>query len=460
MRYDTIVVGAGAAGTAVAQELARDREHQVLLLEAGAPKKSPDDWYTIVGDSDEIWPRRRVRRSAWTDPAQYPSGLGLGGSARINGMLALPGLPSDFNSWAAEFHAPSWTWAAVAPIVTDLTKRSSMPTKAQLSPLDIAMYRAAAEIGIDTDAQLALGDSGAGVIGISHDQDGRTLSAEALQPGRQLPKNLTVICDDAVTGFTSGTPMRVYCGNGHEYEANQVVLTAGVLGTPALLQRAGVQRLGIGRNFRDHASIAIPLQMRHDGPAAYWMDMAIRLDARQPGDAMLLPFYRPDSRADGGAEAFLLAAAMCCDSAGEIIEDSTGQVCVEARQLTSSADIEAMDVALDTACALIARISDIAVPTDEELMSVLRGSAGVARINALSGYPGRLFHGCGTARVGRSDDPHAVVDENGKVFGWDRLYVMDASILPRVPRAPTHVSTSVIATHLARRLRLGQVATD
>lgn len=460
MRYDTIVVGAGAAGIAVAQELARDHACRVLLLEAGAAKKSPADWYTIVADSDEIWPRRQVRRSASSEPVPYASGLGLGGSARINGMLALPGLPSDFDRWAAEFHAPSWTWASVTPIISELTARSSMPTVTQLSPLDLAIYRAASGLGIDTQAQLALGDSGAGVIGISHDHDGRTLSADALQIGRQSQQNLTVICDDVVTGFTSGTPMRVYCGNGHEYQANQVVLTAGVLGTPALLQRAGVQRLGIGQNFRDHASIAIPLQMRQDAPAAYWMDMAIRLDARQPGDAMVLPFYRPGSRADGGAEAFLLAAAMCCESAGEIIEDSAGEVCIDARQLTSSADIEAMDVALDTARALIERISDIAVPNDAVLMSVLHGAGGIARISALRGYPGRLFHGCGTARVGRSDDPYAVVNEDGKVFSWDHLYVMDASILPRIPRAPTHVSTSVIATHLARRLRLGQVTTD
>lgn len=453
MKYDTIVIGAGAAGIAVASELASDPDHQVLLLEAGPARRSPQDWYTAVSNPEELWPRRHVTRSANSAPLPYSSGLGLGGSARINGMFALPGLPTDFDSWATGFEAPSWGWASVAPIVAELTARSSYATAQQRSPLDEAMYSAAADLGIATDVLLDSGDSGAGVIGLSQDSRGRTLAADDLQQEWPPPSNLTVICESMVIAIANGSPMSVQCSNGRGFEAQRIVLAAGVLGTPDLLSRAGVQRSGIGQNFRDHASIAIPLRMRRDGPAAYWMDIGIRLDARQPGDAMVLPFYRPHSRADGSAEAFLIAAVMCCESVGEVRRDAAGAISIEARQLTAIADIEAMDVALDTTCALIERIEDTAVPDDPDLMQLLHSMSGRQRAHAISAYPGRLFHGCGTARVGNQDDPQAVVDDDGKVFGWDDLFVMDASILPRIPRAPTHLTTSVIATHLARRLR-------
>ena len=68
---------------------------------------------------------------------------------------------------------------------------------------------------------------------------------------------------------------------------------------------------------------------------------------------------------------------------------------------------------------------------------------------------GNAQHASGTCRMGASDDPRSVVDPECRVLGCTGLRVIDASIMPEVPRANTHLTTVAIAERMAARLRAG-----
>jgi choline dehydrogenase len=67
-------------------------------------------------------------------------------------------------------------------------------------------------------------------------------------------------------------------------------------------------------------------------------------------------------------------------------------------------------------------------------------------------FAGDTQHATSTCRMGDADDPATVVDSEGRVLGLEALRVIDASIMPSVPRANTHLTTVMIAEHLAARL--------
>ena len=66
-----------------------------------------------------------------------------------------------------------------------------------------------------------------------------------------------------------------------------------------------------------------------------------------------------------------------------------------------------------------------------------------------------VVHPVGTCRMGAADDPRSVVDPECRVIGVEGLRVIDASIMPEVPRANTHLSCVMIAERMADRMRRG-----
>ena len=66
---------------------------------------------------------------------------------------------------------------------------------------------------------------------------------------------------------------------------------------------------------------------------------------------------------------------------------------------------------------------------------------------------GDAQHASGTCRMGAADDPRSVVDPECRVIGFTGLRVIDASIMPEVPRANTHLTTVAIAERMADRLK-------
>ena len=120
LRYDFIIVGAGSAGSALANRLTKNPNKRVLLLEAGGADSHP--WVRIPMGYGKVFYDQRVNWKYTTEPNEtldgnriyWPRGKVMGGSSSINAMVYVRGHPQDYDHWAKD--APGWSWTDVAPI--------------------------------------------------------------------------------------------------------------------------------------------------------------------------------------------------------------------------------------------------------------------------------------------------------------------------------------------------------
>jgi choline dehydrogenase len=292
--YDYIVVGAGSAGSVLANRLSADPKYKVLVLEAGREShpwsRVPVGFAKLIENPAANW-LYSSEPDAGTGQRRIPVPRGklLGGSSSINGMVFVRGQSQDYDTWA-QLGNRGWSYREVLPIFRDMEsykgegddeyRGRNGPLKVtenfETGPLYDALIKAAGEVGIKYTKDY----NGASQDGIGMTQttirNGRRMSTAFcyLDPARGRP-NLTIQAN-ALTECLLIEGKRCagvrYSINGQQREARaarEVIVSAGSINSPQLLELSGIgqpellQSLGIevrhalsgvGENLRDHYS--------------------------------------------------------------------------------------------------------------------------------------------------------------------------------------------------------------
>ncbi|GLY02391.1 choline dehydrogenase [Actinoplanes sp. NBRC 101535] len=293
-RYDYIVIGAGAAGCAVANRLSADPHTTVLLLEAGGRDWSPlihmPVGFTKLSGPKVNWGFHTVpQRQLDNRRMYYPQGRTLGGSTSINAMIYIRGQREDYDRWAQNGN-PDWSYANVLPFFKRAEHNErlndefhgsdgamNVTEQIQHNPLSKAFVRAAQELGVTFIADF----NGARQEGVSwYDVTQRNARRESASTAYLRPirgrKNLTIQTHALATRVLVEKGRAVglrYLHKGHPttaYADREVILSGGAVNSPRLLLLSGIGPAdelralgidvvhdlpGVGKNFQDHMDV-------------------------------------------------------------------------------------------------------------------------------------------------------------------------------------------------------------
>lgn len=523
LKTDTLIIGAGSAGCVLANRLSNDPTHQVMLLEAGGS----DRWHWIhipvgylytMGNPKTDWCYQTTPQSSLNGRTlAYPRGRVLGGSSSINGMIYMRGQSADYDTWG-----PGWSWEEVLPFF----KRSEryhggaddmhsdegelhVQTQRLQWPILERFKAVCEESGFVDRPDFNRGDNaGVGYFEVNQKRGVRWSSASAFLKPIRHRTNLTVHTETLTQHLTfDGSVCRgVVCsirGVRTEIHAGRVILAAGAIGTPALLERSGIGQPdvlteheipvhhalpGVGENLQDHLQIRLQYRLGsgdtlNTRASSWWgrAKMGLEYAINRSGPLSMAPsqlgaFFKSSEDFDRANLEFHIQP-MSADTLGTHLHPfpgMTASVCnlrptsrgathiqgphvadaprIDPRYLSTEADRRvAVDAVRQTRTLMDHPSLQEFQP--EEYRPSRTYQTDSELIEAIGDVAATIFHPVGTAKMGDASDPYAVVTPQLSVHGLEQLSIADASVMPQITSGNTHAPVVMIAERLAEWLR-------
>jgi choline dehydrogenase len=525
--FDYVIVGAGSAGCVLANRLSADPDVSVLLLEAGGKDNYfwihvPVGYLYCMNNPRTDWLFKTEAEDGLNGRAlDYPRGRVLGGCSSINGMIYMRGQSRDYDQWR-QLGNTGWGWDDVLPYFLKSEDQAAVPTdelhaeggewrvENQRLSWDVldAFQEAAAQEGIPKTKDFNRGDNlGCGYFHVNQRTGMRWSTAKGFLKPAKNRSNLTVLTHaeadrvefdgTRVTGLSlrqKGTPARVSV-------AGELILSAGSIGSPQILELSGVGNpailrdhgidvvhalTGVGENLQDHlqvrcafkvsgvktlneranslfgkAGIALEYMLKRSGP----MSMApSQLGAFAKSDPALefpnLQYHVQPLTLEKFGEPlhpFPAFTASVCNLRPESrgsVHIKTGTLgdkpSIRPNYLSAPADRRVAVEAIRLTRRIVSQPA-MAQFAPEEFKPGPSIDSDDDLARAAGDIATTIFHPVGTAKMG--SDEAAVVDDRLRVHGLEGLRVVDGSVMPTITSGNTNSPIIMIAEKAADMIR-------
>lgn len=524
--YDHVIVGAGSAGCVLANRLSADPKCRVLLLEAGGSDNRlwvhvPVGYLYAIGNPTLDWCLKTETEAGLNGRTlNYPRGKVLGGCSSINGMIYMRGQARDYDQWR-QMGNLGWGWDDVLPYFRRSENHYGAEDnhhgkggelrveKQRLNwPILDAVRQGATSIGIPETDDFNTGDNeGSGYFPVNQRRGVRWNARKAfLDPAKRRP-NLRIVTEAFAERLTfegrraTGVVFTMKGAKHHARAGAEVILTAGAVATPKLLQLSGIgagallaghgievrnDLPGVGENLQDHLQIRTVFRISgartlNDTYASFLgrLGIAAQYALWRSGPMSMAPsqlgiFTRTGPQHDTPNIEYHVQP-LSLDAFGQPLHRHpalTVSICNLRPESRGTCHIRSSDPAAPPLIRpnYLSAMADRAVAVESILHARrLMATNALAPFHPIEMLPGAavmspedllvaagniattIFHPVGAARMGT--DPMAVVAPDLRVHGMAGLSVADASVMPTIPSGNTHAPVTMIAEKAADMIR-------